>query len=311
MPEVRRGIVMPVGHGSLQLKDRYQLGLSLRQEQYTRSITLPNSLKSALVPLFSKIPLRTGWRGEMRYGLLNDLRMLDKKAIPLMVERFTALAFDESNPAAQGGTILKDIPKPKLVIDNSNINPLLTKHGLDQSTPILVLCPGAEFGSSKRWPDTYYASIAAEKIQAGWQVWIFGSENDYAVAERIRDQLAESDQPQCQLLAGKTALSEAVDLMSLADAVVSNDSGLMHIAAALNLPLVVVYGSTSPSFTPPLSDSVKILSASIHCSPCFERECPKLGIEKDQCMKELAPGHVIAAIDELLSTGIQKEEAIR
>ena len=298
MPEVRRGLVMPVGHGALQLKVRYQVGKALRNEKYTWSIVLPNSLKSVLVPCFAKIPKRTGWRGEMRYGWLNDLRPLNEEKYPLMVERFTALAYPVvAEDEKVAGLAKPDCPHPRLIVKADNIELLESSYALDLARPILSLCPGAEFGPAKRWPAAHYAAVAAEKIRQGWQVWIFGSAKDKEIAEAIYGLLESSMQTHCKLLAGETQLAEAVDLMSLSAAVVSNDSGLMHIAAALSLPLVVVYGSTSPSFTPPLSNRVKIVAEPIDCAPCFQRECP-LGHLK--CLEDLAPQKVIAAIDQLV-----------
>ncbi len=283
---------MPIGHGKLGWKARRQLGAHLRHERYDQSIVLPNSFKSALVPWFAKIPKRTGWRGEMRYGLLNDVRVLDKAKYPLMIERFLALAGDH------GAAMPTPLPRPHLVISAENVVASRNKHQLMKSEPVLALCPGAEFGEAKRWPALHYARVAQHQINEGWQVWLFGSQNDYAVAEQIRTQLPESEQAACINLAGKTSLADAVDLMSEASAVVSNDSGLMHIAAALNRPLAVVYGSSSPDFTPPLNDNVKILRTGIECSPCFKRDCP-LGHLK--CLRDLPVEQVLHALAGLSS----------
>lgn len=295
MPQVNAALDMPVGHGSLQLGMRRKLGRQLRRHNYDQAIVLPNSFKSALVPLFAGIPTRTGWRGEMRYGLINDIRLLDKARYPLMIERFIALAYPP-------GTRLKkkwpdNLPRPQLVVDAENVQASLQRYGLNQSRPVLALCPGAEFGEAKRWPANHYATVAQHKINEGWQVWLFGSQKDHGVAETIISQLADDAKPHTVNLAGETSLADAVDLMSLADAVVSNDSGLMHIAAALDRALVVLYGSSSPDFTPPLNDRVKILRTGIECSPCFKRECP-LGHLK--CLKDLSAEQVLAAMSELL-----------
>lgn len=291
MPEINSVIEMPLGHGVLDVKQRYRLGKSLADKGYQQAILLPNSLKSALIPFFAKIPLRTGWRGEMRYGLLNDLRVLDKQRYPLMVQRYMALAFaaDAKLPAA--------FPYPELMVEKQNRAALLQKFSLQLDRPLLILCPGAEYGASKRWPEKYYAAVAAEKIRAGWQLWLMGSAKDEPVAESIRGQLTAEERQHSHNLAGATNLGEAIDLMQCADAVISNDSGLMHIAAALQVPLVVVYGSTSPGFTPPLAERVKIVSNGIECSPCFERECPK---QHHKCMQELMPVQVLAALENLL-----------
>ncbi|MCL6415588.1 lipopolysaccharide heptosyltransferase II [Aestuariirhabdus sp. Z084] len=290
MPEVRRAIDMPLGHGSLQLGVRRQLGISLRSEAYDWAITLPNSLKSALVAAWAKIPRRTGWRGEMRYGLLNDLRVLDKARYPLMIERFIALGLDSDKP------LPAPLPSPGLEIDPEQRQQALQALGLQTTRPILVLCPGAEFGEAKRWPEQAYAEVARKKLSEGWQVWILGSAKDTEGAERIRQMLPAELQLYCENLAGKTVLAQAVDLMSLASAVVSNDSGLMHIAAALHRPLVVVYGSTSPGFTPPLNANHEVVSLDLDCSPCFKRECP---LGHSNCLKQLPPSLVLQALERL------------
>lgn len=290
MPEVHETLAMPVGHGQLNLSARWKLAKGLKARGYTQAIVLPNSLKSALIPWFAGIPLRTGWRGEMRYGLLNDIRRLDKECYPLMIQRFAALAY---KPAVD---LPDTLPWPGLVVRSDLVTDRLQAYGLGRERPVLALCPGAEFGPAKRWPENYYAEVAQAMIEGGWQVWLFGSSNDQAVTGQIHSSLSMETQAHCHNLAGKTQLSEAIDLLSCADAVVSNDSGLMHIAAALRRPLVVVYGSTSPGFTPPLSDQVTVLSIPVDCGPCFERECPEGHLK---CLKGIAPHTVVDAINTL------------
>lgn len=293
MPEVRRAIAMPLGHGKLELGVRYRLGKELRKACYDQAILLPNSLKSALVPWFARIKKRTGWRGEMRHGLLNDLRPLDKQRYPLMVQRFAALAF------APDAALPTQLPYPQLTIDTAAREQLLAQFTIAADAPLLALCPGAEFGPAKRWPENHYAEVAHAVLERGWQVAIFGSEKDRPVAQSIIDLLPEQLRARVINLAGTTRLEQAVDLLSAASAVVTNDSGLMHIAAATGRPLVVVYGSTSPAFTPPLAEHVEILQLPVDCGPCFQRECP-LGHLK--CLRELPPSRVLAALDKLLAT---------
>lgn len=288
MPQVRRALVMPLGHGRLGLSERRRLGKSLQGEGYDQAIVLPNSLKSALVPWFARIPLRTGWLGEMRYGLLNDCRPLDKQAFPLMVQRFVALAWPRAGEAPE-------ICAPPALLANSLALPgLRAKLGLDAERPVLVCCPGAEYGPSKQWPAASFAALVREAVSKGWQVWIVGSARDREVAGKIAE---GCDSAVVKNLAGCTSLGEVIDLMSCADAVVSNDSGLMHVAAALGRPLVAIYGSTSPGFTPPLGNSVRILTPDLDCSPCFARECP---LGHMDCMKQTPASRVSAALSELL-----------
>lgn len=281
MPEVRAAIDMPVTHGMFAWKLRRQLGMSLRG-QYQQAIVLPNSWKSALIPWFAKIPKRTGWRGEMRYGLLNDLRQLDKQALPLMVERFVSLALPAEKakqkpnwqlPAMVAGNVIGDL-NPPLMTDQQR----------------LILCPGAEFGPAKQWPVSHYAELAEHFLQQGWQVLIMGSKADKKVAGEIVGAVGKELRGQLFNVAGKTQLAEAIDLLATANQVVSNDSGLMHIAAALNKPLLAIYGPTSPAFTPPLSKTAEIVQIPVDCGPCFKRICPE-GHHK--CMLDITPQQII------------------
>lgn len=291
MPEVRHAIEMPVGHGKLNLASRYCLGRSLAKENYQRAIVLPNSFKSPLVPAFAGIPRRTGWRGEFRYGLLNDVRVLDKTAMPLIVERFVALA------GQKGESLPAEILPPKLVVDIQAANDAAQKFGVDSSRKLLALCPGAEFGPAKQWPAQHYAELAKTYLKQNWQLLLLGSANDQTVTGQISKTAAPDDS--VLDLAGKTTLGEAVDLLSLATAVVSNDSGLMHIAAALDRPLVAVYGATSPGFTPPLSPQAIIAQLEgVDCAPCFKRDCP---LQHHRCMVELEPGRIATMVDGILT----------
>ena len=264
MPEVRKAIVMPLGHGQFDFKGRKKLGVSLRDEAYDEAIVLPNSWKSALVPYFANIPKRTGFWGELRWGLLNNARKLNKEFLTKTVQRFVALA---TEPCA----ILPAIPQPRLLVDPASVTKTAETFSLPTKVgKILGLCPGAEYGPAKRWPETRYAEVAKKALENGWQVYLFGSTKDEAVATTINE-LSDGG---CRDFAGKTSLTEALDLMSLCDAVVSNDSGLMHVAAALNIKTIALYGSSDPNFTPPLHPEADVISLNLACSPCFKRECP-------------------------------------
>lgn len=284
MPEVSNSIVMPIEHGELALAERYRIGKQLREKKYQQAIVLPNSFKSALIPWWANIPIRTGWRRELRYGVLNDLRKLDKTRYPLTVEQYMALGLKTHE------ALPKEYPQPELAISNTMREATQKKFHLTLEQPVLVLCPGAEFGSAKRWPEAHYAFLAWEKLQAGWQVWLLGSPKDQAVADRIM----ELTEQRCINLTGKTTLEEALDLISFARVVVSNDSGLMHIASALQKPLIAIYGPTSDKVTPPLNKKATVLTLSLSCQPCFKRECP---LKHHHCMQQLAPEKVLNAME--------------
>lgn len=283
MPEVRLAFEMPVKRGKLGLLTRIKLGRALRQHHYDQAILLPNTWKSALTPFFANIPLRTGYVGEGRWGLLNDARRLDKTKLTKTVQRFVALA-SQSSP-----NNLIDFPKPAFKIDPQCQERVLGKYQLSENRKILALCPGAEYGEAKRWPVAHFAEVARQQIKLGWQVWLLGSAKDQTVTAEI-NQLTNNT---CFDFAGKTSLGEAVDLLSLADAVVSNDSGLMHVASALNKNLIAIYGSSDPNFTPPLNDKAKILYAGLSCSPCFKRVCP---LGHTECLTGISASTVIGEL---------------
>lgn len=292
MPQVRRAIDLPFRHGELNLAGRYRLGHSLRKEGYEQVIVLPNSFKSALLTLFVRSGRRTGWRGESRGLLLNDVRDLDEKAMPLMVQRFVALG------RAAGEALPAPLPRPRLVTRPEDVDAALQALGLSQERPVLAICPGAEFGDAKQWPAEHYASVCAERIAAGWQVWILGSAKDQPVAAQVRTGLSAQQQDFCHDLTGRTSLAQAIDVMSVATAVVSNDSGLMHVAAALGRPIVALYGSTSADFTPPLADNVQLLAIDIACRPCFKRTCP---LQHKRCLVDLSPALALRALEQVLA----------
>ncbi len=293
MPEVTRFIDMPLGHGALQLKRRYQLGRNLRQYAYDQCILLPNSLKSALIPFWAKIPQRTGYTGELRYGLLNDIRKLDKSLLTMTVQRFAALAYSASDMYQASYRALEAIPVPKLKVMLEQVDKALSKFQLSRTRPVLSLCPGAEYGPAKQWPARHYARLASDKIQQGWQVWIFGSQKDQGISDEI---LTLINDPAAISLSGNTELAEAIDLMSVSQMVVSNDSGLMHMAAALGVAVVGVYGSSDPNFTPPLGNNSRTISLNLDCSPCFKRSCP---LGHTDCLEKLPPESVLDVLEQL------------
>ena len=285
MPEVAAVHDLPFAHGELALGRRYALARQLAAQRYTQAIVLPNSFKSALIPWLAGIPLRTGYTGEARYGLINDARKLDKQALPLMVERFAALAEDAD------ATTLRPLSALALRVDIAARDATLKKLGLTLTSRIAVLCPGAEYGAAKRWPAEYFGALARRFSSDGWQVWIAGSPKDAEIGTAI---MTAADGAGINLC-GKTSLAEAIDLISCAAHVVSNDSGLMHVAAALDRPLTALYGSSSPAFTPPLSARARVVKIDIDCSPCFKRECP---LGHFNCMRQLTVDTVWREITE-------------
>lgn len=288
MPEINEAIALPFKHGQLALGERIRFGRSLKNKGYTQAILLTNSFKSTVLPFAAGIPRRTGFLGEYRYGLLNDIRPLDKSRLPRTVDRFVTLGL------APNSELPLSIPEPELIANKDSA--LLALQRLGHAAPktkVLGLCPGAEYGEAKRWPAEYYAEVANEALKQGWEVWLFGSDKDTPVTTYI-NQLTGM---QCLDLSGKTKLGEAIDIMSLVSAVVSNDSGLMHVAAALGKPLVAIYGSSDPHHTPPMNAKATILYLGLECSPCFKRECPltdpaaHLG-----CLRNINPDMVISQL---------------
>jgi len=285
MPGVNRVIPSTLQHGKLAIKLRYQLAKQCQQTAYCCAYVLPNTFKSAWIPWLAHIPKRVGWRGEWRYGLLNDIRVLDKARYPLMVQRYLALGFAES--ASFDWTSYR----PKLLADAEKIPALIKQYQLSTTLPVVVLCPGAQYGPSKQWPLEHFASLANRSIEEGYAVWLLGGPSEASLIAAMN----QATQNRCKDLS-RTSLAEAVDVLSLAHCVVSNDSGLMHVAAALERPLVALYGSSSPDFTPPLSQDAQILSLDLPCKPCFKRTCP---LKHHRCMRDMTPEQVFAIIQSL------------
>lgn len=257
MPEVNKVLVMPLGHSVLALSERYRLGKSLQVSGYDRAYVLPNSFKAALIPFFAVIKHRIGWRGEMRYGVLNDIRILDKTAFPLMVERYVALCYEQ--PIASSRQLPQPVLRPQLKVNEDEKCMIKSHFALSADRPLIGFCPGAEFGPAKRWPHYHYAVLAEQLIGEGYQVILLGSTKDHEIGNTIMQILSEPARTKCKNLMGYTQLGQAVMLLSTCAAVISNDSGLMHISAALNCSLVALYGPSSPDFTPPLSNTSSIV----------------------------------------------------
>ncbi len=286
MPEVRRGIALDVAHGALSLGRRRRLGRTLRGEGYTRAIVLPRSFKSALVPYFAGVARRTGHAAEWRRLLLNDVRRLDRTALDQTVKRYLALGLPR-------GEALPPVPVPRLVIDEDNRAALLGRLGIG-GRPAVALMPGAAYGPAKQWPTAHFAELARELCRRGHEVWLLGAAGERELAAQIRAMAGEGVHDLC----GRTTLVDTVDLLSATRAAVSNDSGLMHVAAAAGTHVVGLYGSSSPHRTPPLGERTTIHWLALDCSPCFRRECPLGHLD---CLRRIAPQDVLQGLDGVLA----------
>ena len=285
MGEVDSVLETPFRHGALQLKERWKYAQVLRQRGYADAYVLPNTLKYALIPWLAGIPKRLGYKGEMRYGLLNLMHHDDEPPRP-MVAFYAALAGDPSAP------LRTDVPRPSLRASGEQVTAACARAGIAPERPLVVFAPGAEFGPAKRWPARHFAALARAIIDAdpAAQVAMLGSPKDKEVCDEIG---AMSGAAGIFNLAGATSLGEAIALIAHAGAVVSNDSGLLHIASALNRPVIALYGPTDPDHAPPFSDIAKSISLRLDCSPCRQRECP---LGHQACMQKLEPATVWDAL---------------
>ena len=294
--EVNHVIEANFQHKQLQWGLRKQLANDLRSRGYQACFILPNSLKSALIPWMANIPFRIGYRGELRFGLINiALNNPSKINRPPMVEHYLALSqllSDEETLAAKTLT-------PKLNVSSSakqSIDKKLSDANID-SKSVFIFCPGAEYGPTKRWPASHFAELANHLAQQlpNANIILLGSKSDHELAEAILQQ--SQDSVKIHNWCGNTSLDEAIALIGVAKAVVSNDSGLMHIAAALKTPQIAIFGSSDPAHTPPLSENAKVIWLNLPCSPCHKKECP-LGHLK--CLNDILPQQVLATLNTLL-----------
>jgi len=282
MPEVDEVLPLGVGHGEFGIKTRRELAGKLKG-RYDRAIVLPRSWKAALVPFLARIPERIGFLGEQRYGLLKERRKLDKQVLDQTVKRFVSLGLPED----EASTGQFAIPRPRLMIDRDNLVNLRIAHQLS-SRPAIGLMPGAEYGPAKQWPLTYFHQLAERLVSDGYEVRIFGGPKDQDAGDVIAQGLLHTHN-----LCGKTGLADAVDLLADCGQVVTNDSGLMHVAAAVGTRVHAIYGSSSPAYTPPLTVNARIHYLALECSPCFQRECP---LGHTNCLNKLDVESVYAAI---------------
>lgn len=291
--EVHQVIETGLEHQKIQWQLRKELAKQIQATQYEACFVLPNSLKSALIPWFANIPFRIGYRGEMRFGLINLLLDNPSKVNrPPMAEHYLALgSLLEDETQSLNCAAAYPVLQVPLAAKQSVINKLRDV-GIDQKN-MFVLCPGAEYGPSKRWPTEHFARLAIALISddPGNRIILLGSQGDHTLAQSINTQVG--DHPNLLNWCGKTSLDEAIALISISRALVSNDSGLMHIGAALHVPQIAIFGSSDPHHTPPLSDKAKVLWLNLPCSPCHKRECP---LGHLQCLKDILPDTVFNTI---------------
>jgi heptosyltransferase-2 len=276
MVEVDTVLETPFRHGALQLRERWKYGHLLRQRGYSAAYVLPNTLKYALIPAFAGIGKRVGYKGEMRHGLINVMHHDDVPARP-MVPFYAALAGDPQAP------LRASVPKPAMRVAPDIVAAVCARHGIYGGRALVVFAPGAEFGAAKRWPARHFAALALEILarDGSAQIGLLGSPKDKAACDEI---IAITGVAGMHNLAGVTRLDEAIALIAHSRAVVANDSGLLHIASALNRPVIALYGPTDPDHAPPFSDIARAMSLRLPCSPCRQRECP---LGHHNCMEQM------------------------
>jgi len=280
MPGVRKGIVWDLPRKRLAVAEHQALAARLCAEGYGRALVMPRTWKSALAPFLAAIPERTGFAGEARFGLLNDLRW-GERALPRMIDRCVALALPK------GASLPADYPLPQLVVPKPEVAAWRERLGLSETAPIAAFAPGA-VGPSKRWPVAYYAEAASQLAARGFSIWVLGGPGEAALAaeiavgsHKVRD-LTGAD------------LRNAILALAAADVAVSNDSGLLHVAAALGTPSIGIFGPTSPWHWAPLNKLAAVIETAteVTCRPCHKPTC-RYGHHR--CMREIPADRVVAA----------------
>ncbi len=273
MPEVDRHLVLEARHGQLKLRRRGALARRLCG-RYGQAIVIPRSFKAALLPYWARIPQRTGFGPSTRLGLINDVRPRP----PGIRERMAQLA--SSAPAA-----VESVPWPHLRTEAQALKEVRRQHGLDPDVPLVGLLPGAAYGPAKQWGTASFAELGALLAAEGRGICVLGT----AQERSIGDAIAAAAPQHAVNLCGATTLDQAIDLIAGLDAVVSNDSGLLHVAAAVETPVVGIYGATSPDTHPPLIAERAVCSVRALCSPCGRRACP---YGSHACMAGIVPAEV-------------------
>jgi heptosyltransferase-2 len=289
MPGVRKGIIVDLPRNELAYAEHRALGERLRTEGYAQALVMPRKWKSALAPYLAGIPRRTGFFGEARLGLINDLRPGERRLFR-MIDRCASLALrrGEAQPATW--------PQPELVVPSSEVLAWRRRLGLsNDGRPVIALAPGA-VGASKRWPENSYAELTARLVAGGKSVWIVGSEKEKALAANIMGHPS----PHIRDLTGPD-LRNAILALKAADAVVSNDSGLLHVAAALGTPTVGIFGPTSAWHWAPLNPLAAVMETpnELPCRPCHKPVCR---VRHHQCMHDISVAQVALAVARILKS---------
>jgi heptosyltransferase II len=286
MPGVRAGVLWDLPRSRIAIGDQRKLAVRLRAESYAQALVMPRTWKSALAPFLAGIPQRTGFAGEMRFGLLNDVRFGERK-LPRMVDRCAALALPK------GTALPSSLPLPELVVPRSEVLAWRKHMGLMADGPVVAFAPGA-VGPSKRWPAAYYASVATRLAWEGISVWVVGGPNERPLAAeiaaaggRVRDLTGDD-------------LRNAIVALAAADAAVSNDSGLLHVAAALGTPSIGIFGPTSPWHWAPLNPLAAVIETdtALDCRPCHKPTCR---LQHHRCMRDIEAARVTSALRQALA----------
>jgi heptosyltransferase-2 len=287
MPGVRKGIVVDLPRKKLPFRLHRALAERLAKEHYSRSLVMPRTWKAALAPFLAGIPERTGFAGEVRFGLLNDIRFGERR-LPRMVDRCGALALPK------GATLPPEWPKPQLVVPPDGAAAWRTTHDLpNEGRPVVAFAPGA-VGPSKRWPSSYFAELGRKLTAEGFAVWVLGSPAEAPLAEEI----VAAAGPSARNLTS-TDLRNAVLALKIASACVSNDSGLVHVAAAIGTPTVGIFGPTSPWHWAPLNPLAAVIetTTNVLCRPCHKPTC-RFG--HHHCMRDIPADQVLPAVHRAL-----------
>jgi len=280
MPGLRQAIVADLPRGRLALAQQRSLAQRFKREGYGSVLVMPRTWKSALAPFFAGIPQRIGFVGEGRFILINELRFGERE-LPRMVDRCAALAL----PA--GAKMPDGWPQPELRVPTAAAEAWRRERGLSpDSRPVVALAPGA-VGPSKRWPSAAYGELCRRLLAAGLAVWVLGGPGEKALASEIVGDSEARD------LTGHD-LRDAILALASAAVAVSNDSGLLHVAAAVGTPSIGIFGPTSPWHWAPLNPLAATIAAQseLPCRPCHKPVC-RLGHHR--CMRDIPADDVLAA----------------